>query len=615
MNIDITSIKPFQAVDADPGRTLKRFNEYIEDMKLMFSLVFRKADGTAYAPSNNEKKSMTLLKGGRDMRVLFTHVANVLDTDTFDEAVEKVKEKLMERTNNVVQRNMLLSNHPQGRKSFEKWSQEISDAAQLISYNQYDWKQAAVDAMILQMSSSKLREKALNENVSYNDLIKLGITKEQSEKGAALLEQASGSSRNLDEEVRRLTMENRNLKEAAAESKSEKSCNRCGKESCSQDKSCPALGEKCSKCKKMNHFARVCRSHVTPRKMRRKKKAVNRVDSEDSDSETSGRIIEVSHLDKKSALASINMQGLAKPGDAQAVKMVTDTGVSKTLVNTVHWRKIKHQSGTLVETSKRFRPYGTKYLLPIIGKARVRLQAENGATIKTWVYIVKDQKEQCLLGKEDALRLGIVTINLGGAEEAVETVNRITPIVKDEVSEQQPPFNVQSLIDALPTLFSNKTGKYKGKPIPIQMPPNYYTRNQSERRIPIHYKERYLQEPCRMVDEDIIEGPIEVEEPGIILNNVVLTEKKGTDQIRVTLDCQVVNEQVYQTHEPIPTPEELRHEFKDSNCFTKLDMTNCYHQFEIEANARKLFAFRTPLGIMQFKRMVPGTSPASSEVQ
>ena len=99
-----------------------------------------------------------------------------------------------------------------------------------------------------------------------------------------------------------------------------------------------------------------------------------------------------------------------------------------------------------------------------------------------------------------------------------------------------------------------------------------------------------------MVDEDIIEGPIEVEEPGTILNDVVLTEKKGTDQIRVTLDCQVVNEQVYQTHEPIPTPEELRHEFKGSNCFTKLDMTNCYHQFKIEEGAPKLFAFPTPLG-------------------
>ena len=44
-------------------------------------------------------------------------------------------------------------------------------------------------------------------------------------------------------------------------------------------------------------------------------------------------------------------------------------------------------------------------------------------------------------------------------------------------------------------------------------------------------------------------------------------------------------------------------------------MTNCYYQFEIEKEARKLYAFRTPWGIYRYKRMVMGTSPASSEVQ
>ena len=42
---------------------------------------------------------------------------------------------------------------------------------------------------------------------------------------------------------------------------------------------------------------------------------------------------------------------------------------------------------------------------------------------------------------------------------------------------------------------------------------------------------------------------------------------------------------------------------------------NCYYQFEIEPSARKLYAFRSPWGIYQYKRMVMGTSPASSEIQ
>ena len=118
----ITSIPTFSTVDADPGATLKRFDDYIKQMKLLFTLVFRKADGTAYPPTDAEKKAMTLLKGGKDMHTLFEHVGSVAEGETFEEAINKIRTQLTERTNKVVQRNMLLSNFPQGSKTFEKWS-------------------------------------------------------------------------------------------------------------------------------------------------------------------------------------------------------------------------------------------------------------------------------------------------------------------------------------------------------------------------------------------------------------------------------------------------------------------------------------------------------------
>ena len=55
-----------------------------------------------------------------------------------------------------------------------------------------------------------------------------------------------------------------------------------------------------------------------------------------------------------------------------------------------------------------------------------------------------------------------------------------------------------------------------------------------------------------MHNEDIIEGPIDVEKPGPFIINLVITDKKGTDRIRVTLDCQAVNKEIYPTREPIP---------------------------------------------------------------
>ena len=54
------------------------------------------------------------------------------------------------------------------------------------------------------------------------------------------------------------------------------------------------------------------------------------------------------------------------------------------------------------------------------------------------------------------------------------------------------------------------------------------------------------------------------------MSNLVITAKKwDTDekkkgdrvQIRANLDCRTLNKVVYQTHEPIPTPEKLRQYF------------------------------------------------------
>ena len=81
--------------------------------------------------------------------------------------------------------------------------------------------------MILQTSNAKLRERALQENISYDFLMTLGVAKEQSVKGAAALEKASGNSKQsskvkIEEEVWKLRQENKQLR-----SQSSKSCTRC----------------------------------------------------------------------------------------------------------------------------------------------------------------------------------------------------------------------------------------------------------------------------------------------------------------------------------------------------------------------------------------------------
>ena len=609
------NLETFHTLDTDPGGTLQRFDRYTERIKLLFDLVFRKADGSPYAPSDKEKKSMLLFKGGDDMATLFNHVGRVLETDTFDAAITKIRRALSERTNKVVQRNLLLTKYPQGNKSFEKWSVEISNAAQLIDYTDYNWKTAAVDAIILQTSSNKLREKALQEHATYDSIMEMGIVNEQSAKGAAMLTKNNTSvdPKHQEEEVRKLQQQNEQLRKQL-----KGTCYRCGKPSHAPGKKCPANGKTCAKCKKLNHFAEVCRSSF-----KKQDKSVRQLYQSDSEEDVD-RILEVKKLSKNNITAKIYIQAhVADESQQHLIKFATDTGVRKTLLNKKDWLKIKDQS-EIVETSKRFRPYGTSYHLPIIGRTYVHLIAERGATIKTWVYILDSTEESSLLGEEDAIRLGIVSVNLQGAtEEVIQTVTYQPSTNHDDAAQLEDQCQHQSDVDhnmdaikqRFSGVFTHTTGKFIGEPIKIQVNESARPVIAPRRRIPLHYVDRVEKELDKMLQEDIIEGPLTQEEKGTFISNLVITDKKGTDRIRVTLDCQEVNKHIYATHEPIPTSEELRHQLKGSDRFSKLDMTNCYYQFEIEESARKLFAFRSTRGILRFKRMVMGTSPASSEIQ
>ena len=84
-----------------------------------------------------------------------------------------------------------------------------------------------------------------------------------------------------------------------------------------------------------------------------------------------------------------------------------------------------------------------------------------------------------------------------------------------------------------------------------------------------------------MLRDEIIEGPLKLEETGTYISNLVKKCDLSGRQIRVTLDCQAANKYIYQTHEPIPTNEDLGHKFTGSDGFTMLYLKNCYNQFEI----------------------------------
>ena len=79
--------------------------------------------------------------------------------------------------------------------------------------------------------------------------------------------------------------------------------------------------------------------------------------------------------------------------------------------------------------------------------------------------------------------------------------------------------------------------------------------------------------------EGVLEGPLESLHARGWVHNVVLTKKKwNKTAIRLKLDTRTMEKYVDVTHLPIPTPEQLRHQFYGSNRFSVMDLNHAFHQ-------------------------------------
>ena len=150
-----------------------------------------------------------------------------------------------------------------------------------------------------------------------------------------------------------------------------------------------------------------------------------------------------------------------------------------------------------MKTKLKFRPYGTDGQLPIRGRAKVQLKAKAGATITTYVFLNDSDRDSSLLGKEDAVRLGIVEVNLAGAASEVKPndvgVNRIKMIgskdLQSDTTSQEMTRETEQKMKQIVTEFKDMfggVGKYKGPAVKIQLKEGVRPVIQPPRRIPLH---------------------------------------------------------------------------------------------------------------------------------
>lgn len=179
---------------------------------------------------------------------------------------------------------------------------------------------------------------------------------------------------------------------------------------------CPKLKiYKCKRCQKMGHSEKFCKGKQVgqwkPKKLEKKGSRstqvnfVEEVEKMEEEQPTPSSIEYVFHLETGISI-------FAKVGKVKQ-EFIVDTGAKSNIVPLAVWRVLKERGVVPLNQSKHsdktFRAYGSNELLKVTGTFDATLEIGGNSTVET--FFVTEKGDVCLLGRDTALKRGIIVFN------------------------------------------------------------------------------------------------------------------------------------------------------------------------------------------------------------
>ena len=291
-------------------------------------------------------------------------------------------------------------------------------------------------------------------------------------------------------------------------------------------------------------------------------------------------------------------------GPLRPVDFLVDSGVYSTIVSKEDW--VKAGCFKLKPCKKKFTAYNSTQNLKMLGSAKVEMRTNSGLGRKCLVYVTRCSGSS-LLGLKDGRSLGVIHIEPDSQKKAEEPevlshVEQLRKppedpkgVVSDGQTQEEIDTEMKKIVDKHPKVFTG-LGKAKVAPVEVKVNPEVKPRQEKPRRMAMH-----LRQPVKEYLEEmealglVTPLPSSEEHATGWISNLVVTKKKwDSSKIRVNMDTRHMEDAIVKAKYPIPTMEELRHEFRGSDRFSVLDMNHAFLQFELAEEAKKLFVFQTP---------------------
>ncbi|UYV80685.1 K02A2.6-like [Cordylochernes scorpioides] len=346
------------------------------------------------------------------------------------------------------------------------------------------------------------------------------------------------------------------------ESEKEFKCQRCGKSY--RAKNCPAWGKRCSKCKKINHFAAFCKSS-----------AIRSLNGETEETVWSIHEAKVVHtLEWKK---SIIVNG-------KEICFKLDSGAEVNVLPYTFTRQMKGLE--IFQTNRKLTSY-TGHEIKIKGIATLNCKTKNKT--ESLEFFIADGYYQPILGIEAIEKLSLIK-----KCDAVQTEQNNS--AKEILNRHK---NIFEGIGRLPIEHKIRLNE---NTTPVIAP---------SRKIPFSIREKVKAELERMEKLDIIE---KVEEPSEWTHPIVVVQKPSGD-VRICMDPRELNKYVQRERYILPTAETIFSELKGATVFSVFDASSAFWQIPLDKESTNLCTIATPFGRFRFKRLPYGLNSASEVFQ
>nr|XP_002730526.1 PREDICTED: uncharacterized protein K02A2.6-like [Saccoglossus kowalevskii] len=431
-------------------------------------------------------------------------------------------------------------------------------------------------------SLDQLRRKALRDDLTLEALLDSGRSFEVSERQARGIENQfeTETEVNTVQPVKKSQWKRNKYKKSqqytgkpkrVEPDRKHKSCFRCGGKY-PHSGECPARDQKCRKCDKTGHFAKVCRSKILQH--------VNSATTKDFSSSDDDYAY---HITVSSI--STNQQPDTKIDiDGQTVKCIIDSGAGTNVLDEKTCKLLNNAE--ITQCSKNVYAYGSKKPLPILGEVKVNVKSPiTQQSTFTKFHVVKGSAGN-LLGYYTATQLGLLHI-----------VNSLSTCTSD------------SLIEKYADRFEG-IGKMRDTKAILHINTSVKPVAQQHRRVPFHVREQVEAEINKLEQLDIIE---KADGATPWVSPIVIVPKKTG--IRVCVNMRAANQAIERERHPMPTIEDLIVDLNGATVFSKIDLNQGYHQLELDTKSRHITTFATHMGLYRYKRLSFGINSAAEIFQ